>query len=414
MPPLRVRHSRMLNASRVTLLLALLTSATVAWAEDPVSPVPLIVAKKGSVVYVDANGPRILADCQQTTDLQMLVGPERGKWVRGSEPCDFGSLAVHPPTGRWAAVADVTGDTDAPPVRHVSFVVSGREFVVPTNKAGRAKNGAFLVLGDLNGIAAVSPGLPESWKENGRFFAQFPEMFTADGSRVLVSVGDSSVWEWWSWSFSPRPEGIRVLARGQNDSAGNMLIRGEQRTALRHPRGGVRIATLEPTGTKPWKVGPLLPQVRKGMLTPAVLGDTMLFYRAGTWIPGGPCDESNPGTYRRLDLRTGQERVWRIHEGWCSTFDNFAAASPIRRTVYFREKKTLSGAVHLYEYDVDRDTIREIPIDAVSSVPDISADGRTLLVRNYSGLMLYDVVANSSTQVQGLGEINDAKLMAQP
>src|SRR5262245_43907456 len=130
MSALRGRHSRMRPASRGTLLLALFTSATVAWAGDPTSPVPIIVARKGSVVSVDASGPRILADCRETTDLRMLSGPERGKMVRSSEPCDFWSLAVHPPTGRWMAAAHVTGDTDAPPVRLVSFVVSGRELVV--------------------------------------------------------------------------------------------------------------------------------------------------------------------------------------------------------------------------------------------------------------------------------------------
>src|SRR5690349_10249765 len=142
----------MLHASRVIILLALLPSATGAWAEDPVSPVPLIVAKEGSVLYVDTNGPRILADCLETTDTRMTAGPERGKIVREAKPCSFWSLAVHPPAGRWAVAANVTGDYQANPSPLVSFVVSRRELVVPTNKAGRAKMGNFLVLGDLNGI----------------------------------------------------------------------------------------------------------------------------------------------------------------------------------------------------------------------------------------------------------------------
>ncbi|MFY0566691.1 hypothetical protein ACN28E_23025 [Archangium lansingense] len=47
-------------------------------------------------------------------------------------------------------------------------------------------------------------------------------------------------------------------------------------------------------------------------------------------------------------------------------------------------------------------------------MPDISADGRTLLVLTYQGIVLYDVVADSSTVVRGLGSITDAKLIAQP
>lgn len=395
------------------MLFALLaTSATVAWAETSVSPVPMIVAKEGSIVYVGRDGPRILADCLQTTDSRMLGGPERGKIVRKSNPCSFTSLAVHPPTGRWAVAAHVTGDSDIPNARLVSFVVSGRELNVPTNKAGRAKGGNFLVLGDLNGIVAITSGLSETWTENGRFFPQFPDMFTADGSRVLVSIGDSTMEEWWSWSFGPRPESVRVLPRGMTDTASNMLLSGEQRTVLRHPRGGVRVATLDPTGKQPWKVGPPLKQVRRGMLTPVVLGDTMLFYREGD--PATDCDGSNSGTYRRLELSTGQERVWRRHEGWCSTHDRLAVASPLRRTVYFLEGVEHYSEVHLYEYDLDRDTTREIAIEAISRVPDISADGRTLLVLTYHGIVLYDVVADSSTVVHGMGSITDAKLLAQP
>ncbi|MFY0566690.1 hypothetical protein ACN28E_23020 [Archangium lansingense] len=341
----------MINTYRVTVLFALLaTSSTVAWAETSVSPVPLIVAKEGSVVYVGKDGPRILADCRQNSDSRMLGGPERGKIVRKSKPCSFTSLAVHPPTGRWAVAAHVTGDSDIPHSLLVSFVVAGRELNVPKNKAGRAKGGNFLVLGDLNGIVAITSGLSETWTEDGRFFPQFPEMFTADGSRVLVSIGDSSMVEWWSWSFGPRPESVRVLPRGTTDTAGNMLLSGEQRTVLRHPRGGVRVATLESTGKRPWKVGPPLKQVRKGMLTPVVLGDTMLFFREGD--NSTDCEGVDAGSYRRLELSTGQERVWRRYEGQCSTHDSFAAASPLRRTLYFLEGVEHYSVVHLYEYDV--------------------------------------------------------------
>ena len=73
----------MINTYRVAVLFALLaTSSTVAWAETSVSPVPIIVAKEGSVVYVGKDGPRILADCLQNSDSRMLGGPERGKIVR--------------------------------------------------------------------------------------------------------------------------------------------------------------------------------------------------------------------------------------------------------------------------------------------------------------------------------------------
>jgi hypothetical protein len=184
------------------------------------------------------------------------------------------------------------------------------------------------------------------WTTNGRYREQRPVAFTPDGSRVLVTAGDSGLHEFWSWSFAPRPEGVRVLPSGMSDGAGNLVLSGEPRIVLRHPRGGVRIATQDPTGKRPWKVGPPLRQARRGLLTPLVLGDTMIFYREGSWPPDGAgCDESNPGTYRRLELSTGQERVWRRHEGECRRRD-FAAASVLRRTVYFLEGHSL------FEYDI--------------------------------------------------------------
>ncbi|KFE64392.1 hypothetical protein [Hyalangium minutum] len=95
----------------------------------------------------------------------------------------------------------------------------------------------------------------------------------------------------------------------------------------------------------------------------------------------------------------------------CSSHDSFDAASPLRRTVYFREGVPHYTPVRLYEYDLDRDATRELAIESVIRVLDISEDGRTLLVDTFGGLVLYDVVADSSTPVKGLGKINDAGLL---
>jgi hypothetical protein len=67
------------------------------------------------------------------------------------------------------------------------------------------------------------------WTTNGIYREQRPEAFTPDGSRVIVTGGDSGLREFWSWSFSPRPDGVRVLPRGISDSAGNHVIGGEPR-----------------------------------------------------------------------------------------------------------------------------------------------------------------------------------------
>ncbi|HYH96668.1 hypothetical protein [Hyalangium sp.] len=402
----------MLNTLRVMLLSALsATSATAAWADAPVSPVPIIAVDAGTVIHVDTNGSRVLADCHEVSELRILAGPERGQIQRTSRPCQLGSLVVHPPTGRWAQEALVTGSTG--PSRTVSVMVSGREVALPTDKAGRIKQGDLLILGDGNGVVAVTSGTPEMWTADGTYREQSPVAFTPDGSRVLVTAGASGLRDFWSWSFAPRPDGVRVLPSGMTDSEGNHVISGEPRIVLRHPRGGVRLATLDPTGKRPWKVGSPLRQERRGLLTPLVLGETMVFYREGAWPPeGAGCDESNPGTYRRLELSTGQERVWRRHEGECSTRD-FVAASLLRRTVYFLEGHIYRG-FRLFEYDLARDATREIELEGVSKVLDISADGRMLLVLTYSGLVLHDVVEGSSTRLTGVAGATRARLLALP
>jgi hypothetical protein len=139
----------------------------------------------------------------------------------------------------------------------------------------------------------------------------------------------------------------------------------------------------------------------------------MVFYREGTWLPEAGCDESNPGTYRRLELSTGQERVWRRQEGDCSTGE-FLAASPVRRTVYFREGHPFLG-YRLYEYDLDRDATRELKLEGgVSEVLDLSADGRLLLALTYRGHVLYDVVTGDTAELEDMVGVTRARLLAAP
>lgn len=400
---------------RSTVLTALLATSATAWAEpsaapEPtVSPVPLIALAPGKVVYADPEGSRILADCEQVQEARMLAGPDKGKVRRETEPCSLAFLAVHPPTGRWAMAATVNADISWR--RTVSMTVAGRKVVMPTDKAGRVKDGFMLVMGDLEGVVAITPGVPAQWTDGSVVHFQSPQQFTADGSRVLVSNGTVNTAEWWSWSFGPKPEGIRVLPAGVTDVGGNRLVLGESRTVVRHARGGVRVATLDPTGTKPWKVGPALKHKRKGFLTPMVLGDTLVYYREGVWDEGG-CDEANPGTYRRIDLRTGEEKVWRIHETWCSSME-FKAANPRRRTLIFAEGNFYQhGTIKLFEYSLDRDEVRELKIPPTEDVSDLSVDGRTLALLARGGVVsVYDVDSEEGTWLMGLEKVTDVGLL---
>ncbi|MFP2908492.1 hypothetical protein ACLESD_26250 [Pyxidicoccus sp. 3LFB2] len=395
---------------RLPLLLSALvaTFATAARADAPVSPVPMIVVDKGTISLLNKDGSRLLADCQVHREIRMLSGPTRGTMLREQEPCYLSGLTVHPRTGRWAVGASIMNHT-------VRMTLGGREFVPPTDKTGRLKQGTFLVLGDRKGVVAVTSGNAETWTSNGKFISQSPMAFTEDGARVLVMTSNSSSCQWWSWSFAPQPGGLRVLPPGVTDFSCNQVVAGEHRTVLKHPRDGVRIATLDPTGTKPWKVGRPLPQSRRKMNTALVLGDTMVFFREGLEYPedGVGCDESKPGTYRRVELSTGEERVWHTLDGECYTGE-FLMANARRRTVYFQNgRDRVDGGERLFEHDLESDTTRELEIHSLYKVHDLSADGRTLLLFTYDkGPVLYDVDSASVVEVGGsMSKDGEAKLL---
>ncbi|NOK16522.1 hypothetical protein [Corallococcus carmarthensis] len=371
------------------------------------SPMPMIVVDKGNVSIVNRSGARVLADCRYLEEIRIVAGPERGKVQQDWKPCYLSGLAVHPPTGRWAVAAVLMDGT-------VRMEVAGRDVVLPTDKAGRRKAGDFLILGDRNGVVAVTPGNTEMWTTDGTYRSQQPTAFTEDGARVLVNASNSSMCQWWSWSFGPRPGGLRVLPPGATDGNCNQLVPGEPRTVLKHQRDGIRIATLDPTGTKPWKVARALRQERRGMEMALVLGDTLVFYREGAQHPeSGVCDESRPGTYRRIELSTSEERVWETLEGECYTKD-FIMASARRRTVYYlKGKDPTDGGVRLFEYALDSGTPRELDIESLFGMLDISPDGQTLLLFTYrQGLVLYDVDSGSVVPVGGMSKDGTARLLA--
>ncbi len=401
-----------LRRAALTALLA--TSATAAAdpvpSNDPlVSPVPLLALSEGKLMYVDPDGARAIVECEQFREFRMLGGPEKGVLKREAKPCSLWNLVVHPPTGRWAMTANISSSQFGNKITHVRL--SGRDIPTPRiTPGGVNKSGDFIIMGDLDGIIGVTTGRPEAWTDNGVFRTQSPKQFTEDGSRVLLHTGDHSYLEWWSWSFGPRPQGIRVLDRNLQDSAGVFPVKGESRAVLRQKNGSVRIATLEPTGTKPWKIGPPLKNVpRKGMLVPLLVGDTVYYYREGHFDENRACDESKPGTYRRLDLRTGKERVWRTHETWCSTGE-FEGLNTQRRTLYFIEGNTYAGGARLYAYSLDNDEVRELDIEAISDVLDISEDGGTLLVRTGQLFQAYNVDTGEVARV-ALSEVRSAAVL---
>ncbi|QSQ22654.1 hypothetical protein JY651_47415 [Pyxidicoccus parkwayensis] len=383
---------------RTTLLIPALvaTFATAAWAEPDTSPIPVIVADEGKVSLIDPDGTRTLADCRVLAETRFVAGPKRGQVEQEWKKCYLSFLTVHVPTGRWAVSASIMSG-------QVRLAVDGREYTPPTDKAGRLTQGDFIIMGDRNGVLAVSSGRPEAWFSDGTFYSQGPQAFTPDGSRVLVGHSTTPVCQWWSWSFAPRPVGIRVLPPGVVDSCYGPA-EGELHAVLRGKRD-VRIATLDPTGTKPWKIGPPLRQTRRKMTSATLLGDTLVFFREGEDSPENNGCEMKPGSYRRFELSTGVERTFHTFEDWCVSLSDVIQGNVRRRTVYFYGARPdpVDGGLRLYEYDLERDASREIEIESLHKMHDISADGRTLLLSTYPrGLVLYDVDSSSIVEVGGI------------
>ncbi|MCP3097946.1 hypothetical protein LZ198_03545 [Myxococcus sp. K15C18031901] len=371
--------------------------------EDGPPPVPLIgIDTDGSkVVLVEPSGEtRVLAECSHTEERKMLAGPERGQVKQYTQGCRFWSLAVHPPTGKWMVAAGVPGDGQFS--RMIRFSLGGRDITTPKSKAGRPLGGTLLVMGDLDGIAGFTPGVLETWNAESRQYAQMPQQFTEDGSRVFVSNSNSAITEQWSWSFSRKPEGIRVLPRGVTDTAGLHFVQGDNRILARNDKEGLRLVTMDPSGTKPWKVGPVIQKARRGVVTPFVVGDTLVFYKEGTQTYAD-CDD--PGTYRRVDLKTGQERIFRSQDGWC--VNDLRGANRTRRTVFFIE-----GLIpwkmdpHLFEYSLDDDSVRELPVGYVTKMHDVSVDGRYLALAGSGGLVVHDVDTGRNVRVT-MGALHD-------
>ncbi|WPB82244.1 hypothetical protein KYC5002_24400 [Archangium violaceum] len=354
----------------------------------------MIVADQGKVSLTDPDGTRTLADCRVLHESRYVAGPKRGQVEQEWRKCYLSFLTVHPPTGRWAVSAALMPG-------EIRMAVDGREYAPPNDKAGRPTKGDFILMGDRSGVLAVTLGRPETWTSDGTAYYQGPKAFTPDGSRVLVSNAKSSVCQWWSWSFAPRPVGVRVLPPGMTDTC-HPPAYGELRAVLMNPRD-VRIATLDPTGTKPWKVGPPLRQASRKMTAATLLGDSLIFFREGEKHPQyNECDEARPGSYRRFELSTSVERTFHAFQDWCHSGE-FLLANVRRRTVYFYGARPdpVDGGQRLFEYDLERDATREIDIDSLFKVHDISADGRTLLLYTYpKGLMLYDVDSSSLVDVE--------------
>ncbi len=82
--------------------------------------------------------------------------------------------------------------------------------------------------------------------------------------------------------------------------------------------------------------------------------------------------------------------------------------------MYFHKgRDRVDGGERLFEYDLDSDTTRELEIESLYKVFNLSADGRTLLLMTYPlGLALYDVDSARTLKVGGLSKDGDAKLLA--
>lgn len=350
------------------------------------APSGIIFTTPGHVRLADATGVHTLAACELTKHLPGTdLAPTR-------EPCEVESLAVHAPSGRWAAtlqapVGLVEGSSGAR--RMLSYVddltLNGERLSLPAPRGGLRPDGRFLVLGDSKGVVAATPGLESAWRTDGLFRPDGPITFTRDGGALLYreSLGAEAD-RLWLVSFSARPSFTRQLGGAVFKRI--TLVTGGDRLEV-HRSGLVMFvpvpATSEPRLTL--TAAPSMPTAE--VVATAAVGDELLYYRQGHFTDFVGCDTSRPGRYQRRGA-DGQEKTWRTHEGHCSTTNTFEGASLTRRSLFFREGPY--QGTRLFEYRLDADTAQPLP-EGINYIEDLARDGRQALVRADDGLAVIDL-----------------------
>lgn len=351
----------------------------------------VLVADAGELHLHSGESQQTLLRCTVRNTFKLVVPPYSEQISEG--PCIIASLAAHTQTGRWALSVDTE---PSPNDLSREIIINGVSHPISLNKDRSNLSSGVLVHGDARGVIHTWPGIPKSRNKKGGVLFQHVDGFSADGSRLWVSLLSSSGSELWSWTLGTAPSGTHLKAPLFSDKETGMLLTDSRQVVIREHNGSkLRAVTLPADGSPSFEQVIPIKRGDKTWRAPLLLGDDLFYYIAGTPAKGSEdvwpprCDASRPGSYRRLNLKTGEDRAWRDHPGCWEEDPAYLIPGANSPAIFFNERR--DGISRLYELDLATDAVRPVPIASDGEALVASADAATLLVREGGTIKLWDV-----------------------
>lgn len=348
----------MVSRCSVVALAVVVVLSSAASAQPP-PPTAVVVSRAGQVLRLEARGERrVLMTCELRRRSRLLVPPFNE--LLQAEPCSLESLVTHERLGRWAVAVTVQR---FPSTVSETYLVDGQPVVLPNQLSGN-----FFVFGDARGVTRHAMPPPTAWYDGDKAVtASSPRSFDAAGERVLVSVQAGSRGAPVTWQLPYAGPGQPVRFGGMGEAG---LVDGD-----------------DVYGYRP--------------------GKTMV-QGSGSWA-STTCDPKAPGTWRRLDRRTGKEEV--LLEGdWCRAGSAPYVGERAGARAVILNQLAQDGRRRLYRYDkASRQTTEVAFEESLARTPlAVSADGDLVLALTHQdGLVLLDT--RSGALVWRAGELPQSK-----
>lgn len=371
-------------------LLSFLGPAQV-FAGGPAPITGVIVANADTVHFYQEGSAKLLARCEIKATSRTQLPPFE-EIVEHRPGCGFSSLKVHPATGRWAA-SIAFGGAD---FLTYELRINNTLYEVPRHKKANYVNGSMLVIGDVNGLVAAWLGDKSSTYVDGAMVDQRPIGFSDDGDLVYANIQKSTKNPTiWSWSFESQPKlkaqmhppwitGLRTGPLIARDTP--VVIRGKKLQIARMPQGEEQslqdVKTLK-LRAESWE-------------SPIVVGDEIFYFQPASLSKKQMgrntiehCDPERAGTYRRVNILTGQDQVWRHHTECTPSIPLFVVPHAPASVLYFHERDGFKQEIWRMDIATNAAEMLELPVDVKAHA--VSDDGRLLLVSsNNTGAAIWD------------------------
>jgi hypothetical protein len=353
----------------------------------------VLVADGGVLSLHSGDTQEALVRCSTRNTFTVVVPPHNT--VVNEQPCLIASLAAHTLTGRWAFSVDLT---PSPSSTKLEVLINGTSHEIQLGKDRANISSGIIVYGDARGVIHTWPGIPKSRNKKGGMLFQSVSSFSADGSRLWLALLSSYDTELWSWSLEPEPRGEHLKAPLLSDKETGMLLSGGHQLIIREHNGSkLRAASLPADGSPRFEQVTPIKRGDASWRAPLMVGDEVFYYVVGKPAKGSAdelprrCDASRPGSYRRFNIKTGEDRAWRVHPGCQEEDPRYVMPGKASPSIFFNER---DGQLSLlYQLDVATDAVRVVPLAPDSAALAASPDASTLLVRAGDALGLWDVQA---------------------